>query len=96
MDTITTTIRREPLRDIVAGRKRVEYREIKPYWDRRLAAVACPFKMRLINGMTANRPEVTVLIDRIRKNKATGHYELHIGRVLATRNWDRKRECPKA
>jgi hypothetical protein len=95
MDTITTTIRREPLRDIVAGRKRVEYREIKPYWDCRLAAVACPFKMRLINGMTPNRPEVTVQIDRIRRNGATGQYELHIGRVLATRNWDRKRECPK-
>ena len=32
MDKITTTIKREWLREIAAGRKRVEYREIKPYW----------------------------------------------------------------
>lgn len=30
MKTITTTIKREWLREIAAGRKRVEYREIKP------------------------------------------------------------------
>jgi len=35
MDTITTTIKREWLREIVAGRKKVEYRDIKPYWIRR-------------------------------------------------------------
>ena len=40
MDTITTTIKREWLREIVAGRKRVEYREIKPYWERRFSQVA--------------------------------------------------------
>jgi len=32
MDTITTTLKREFFAAIVDGSKRVEYREIKPYW----------------------------------------------------------------
>ena len=56
MDTITTTIKRQWLREFVAGRKKVEYRDIKPYWERRLAAVCTPFLLRLINGMQASSP----------------------------------------
>jgi hypothetical protein len=33
---ITTTIKREWLAEIVAGTKKIEYREIKPYWTNRL------------------------------------------------------------
>lgn len=51
MDKITTTIKREWLREIAAGRKGVEYREIKPYWTRRLSRVQIPLLLRLINGM---------------------------------------------
>jgi len=43
MDSLTTTIKREWLREIVARRKRVEYRDIKPYWEQRLATVRAPF-----------------------------------------------------
>jgi hypothetical protein len=39
------------LREIIAKRKKVEYREIKPYWQERFAAVKAPFLLRLINGM---------------------------------------------
>jgi len=35
-DRITTTIDREPLAQIVAGTKDIEYRRIKPYWTGRL------------------------------------------------------------
>jgi hypothetical protein len=31
-DRITTTIEREWLAEIIAGTKKIEYREIKPYW----------------------------------------------------------------
>jgi hypothetical protein len=31
MDTITTTLKREPFAEIVDGRKHIEYRESKPY-----------------------------------------------------------------
>ena len=44
VDTITTTLKREWFAKIVDGSKRVEYREIKPYWTKRLAAVKTPFR----------------------------------------------------
>jgi hypothetical protein len=94
MDKITTTISRQPLREIVAKRKPIEYRAIKPYWTKRFAAVRPPFLLRLINGMTKNAPEVTVVVTKIRKNSKSGCYELHLGRIREVKNWDRKREEP--
>ena len=94
MQKLTTTIQRQWLQEIVAGRKNVEYREIKKYWTDRLSTVTTPFHLRLINGMTPRPPEVTVRIDRVRKNTRTGNYELHIGKVIEVRNWDKKREQP--
>jgi len=94
MDKITTTIKREWLKEIAARRKRVEYREIKPYWDRRLSFVKVPFELRLINGMDLKAPEVTVIIQRVRKNSRSGEYALHIARVIEVRNWNLKREEP--
>jgi hypothetical protein len=94
MDKITTTIKREWLREIAAGRKQVEYREIKPYWTRRLSGIKTPFHLRLINGMQSDAPEITVLVERVRKNSRGGEYELHLGKTINLRNWDRKREQP--
>jgi hypothetical protein len=34
-DRITTTIEREWLAEIIAGTKKIEYRQIKPYWTKR-------------------------------------------------------------
>ena len=39
------------MREMSAGRKRIEYREIRPYWSRRLAGLETPLLLRLINGM---------------------------------------------
>jgi hypothetical protein len=96
MDTLTTTIKREFLREIVAGRKTVEYRELKPYWDGRLSKIPAPFLLRLINGMSAKAPEVTVTVRRVVKNRRMQQYELHLGKVVEVRNWDRRREQPIA
>ncbi len=95
MDTLTTTIKREFLDEIVAGRKRVEYREIKPYWTDKLATVRPPFQLRLINGMSATAPEATVEICRVTKNNAEGCYELHISKVLDVKNLAGNRTRPK-
>lgn len=92
MDKLTTTIKREWLREIVASRKNVEYREVKPYWTKRLDGVTPPFLLRLINGMTASAPEVTVRIDRV--TSRAGRYELHIGKIVEVRNWNRTTEQP--
>lgn len=96
MDTITTTIKREWLREIAAGRKRVEYREIKPYWIRRLSRVNTPFLLRLINGMQPKAPEVTVTVRQIRKNSRSGSFELVLGKIVALKYWSRKSEQPTA
>jgi hypothetical protein len=89
--TLTTTIKRRWLDEIVAGTKKVEYREIKPYWTERLAKCEIPFRLRLINGMAKNAPEVTVLIDEVSVGEQPqGHgaeqfgevYMLRIGKVV--------------
>ena len=56
MDKLTTTIERQWLREIVARRKKAEYREIKKDWTDRLNKVRMPFLLRLINGMVARAP----------------------------------------
>jgi hypothetical protein len=93
METITTTLRREPFADIVDGSKTIEYREIKPYWTSKLSKVRTPFCLVLRNGMNPPIPIVTVRIDRV--SKRDGHYELHIGEVLKVEHWDRKKRWPK-
>lgn len=85
---------REPLREIIAKRKPIEYREIKAYWTTRLQSAETPFLLRLINGMTANAPEVTVVVTKVRKNSRRGCYELHLGQIREVKNWDREREQP--
>jgi hypothetical protein len=82
--TLTTTIKRQFLAEIVEGTKLIEYREIKPYWTKKFRKISVPFNLRLINGMSKTAPEVTVLITTITKGK---EWELHIGRVLAYKNW---------
>ena len=68
-DRITTTIERQWLAEIIAGTKKIEYRQIKPYWTKRFEKVSVPFELRLLNGMNPPVPEVTVLIHRITKDR---------------------------
>ena len=58
-DRITTTIERQWLAEIIAGTKKIEYRQIKPYWTKRFGKVSVPFELRLFNGMNPPVPEVT-------------------------------------
>jgi hypothetical protein len=92
---ITTTIEREWLAQIVAGTKKIEYRQIKPYWTKRFAKVSMPFELRLLNGMNPPVPEVTVLIHRITKDHRAGEYRLHIKKILGFKHWDKRRGKPR-
>jgi hypothetical protein len=95
MNKITTRIKRRFLAEIVTGTKKIEYREIKPYWACRLEGIAVPFELRLINGMSKNAPEVTLLIGRVDVGKQTpledyyegDVYRLHIKKILSVKNW---------
>jgi hypothetical protein len=91
LDRLTTTIKRPWLAEIIDGTKKVEYRQIKPYWTKRLKTVNVPFEMRLINGMNPPVPEVTVLIHKVKRNSRYGAYEFHIKKVLGFRHWDKRR-----
>ena len=99
MDVITTTIDRECFAQIVAGTKRVEYREIKPYWTNRLRKLRMPFRLVLRNGMSPPVPVVTVLIDRVTpspgRRPRKGTYALHIGRILKVEHWDKRKSRPR-
>jgi hypothetical protein len=100
MQTITTVLKRKWFAEIVAGSKRVEYRDIRPTWTKRLRSVTVPFRLVLRNGMLPPVPVVAVRIDRIVPNpwitkKHSGSYALHIGRILKVENWDRVKKRPK-
>ena len=94
-DRITTTIEREWLAQIIAGTKKIEYRQIKPYWTTRFERVKKPFELRLLNGMTPPVPEVTVLIHKVTKDRSIGKYKFHIKRVLGFKHWDKRLRKPK-
>jgi len=78
---ITTTIKRKWLDEILAGTKKVEYREIKPYWTKRLEGIECPFELRLINCCKKDAVKVVVRIDKITTSAI--NYELHIGEIVS-------------
>jgi hypothetical protein len=92
-ESITTTIERHWLAEIIAGTKKIEYRKVKPYWTQRFKKVSLPFELRLLNGMNPPVPEVTVLIHRI--TKIAGEYRLHIKKVLEYRHWDKRTQKPR-
>jgi len=94
-ERITTTIERQWLAEIVAGTKKIEYRQIKPYWTKRFAKVSVPFELRLLNGMNPPVPEVTVLIYRITKDRRAGEYRLHIKKIVGFKHWDNRTRKPK-
>ena len=94
MDKITTTIKQEWLKKIANWTKRVEYRELKPYWIMRLSQVRVPFLLRLINGMRPNAPEITVIVTKVRKNSRSRQFELVLGKIIELKHWSVKFERP--
>src|SRR5574344_1400759 len=71
------------------GRKKIEYREIKPYWIKRLFQEdGKPLDYSQVifrNGYSKNAPKMTVEFLGVRKNK---DYEILLGKILATENID--------
>jgi hypothetical protein len=86
MTRITTTIKGVWLRKILDGSKKIEYREVKPYWTQRLSGISIPFELRVINGMSKKAPEATLLIKKVDLDKEDNFYRLHIAKVLSTKN----------
>jgi hypothetical protein len=90
-------IKREYFAAILAQppRKRIEYRDMGDYWEGRLQKVGKPpFTFCLLNGMTPPVPEATVRVTKVIRRQKSKTIELHLGKVLSVKYWDRKKECP--
>jgi hypothetical protein len=95
--TLVMNIERKWFAAILAqpSRKPVEYRRLSDYWLRRLEKVGSPpFRLRLMNGMKPPVPEATLEVTRVVKNRKKDEIELHLGRVIEVKHWDRKKEAP--
>lgn len=95
MQMLTMNIKRCYFACIVDGRKRVEYRDMSPFWRQRIEGLETPFRLRLLNGMLPPVPEAIVEVKRVVRDRASQQYQLHLGRVLRTRNWNRKTNAPR-
>jgi hypothetical protein len=90
-------IERKYFADILAQprRKKIEYRRMTAYWLRRLERVGpAPFNLRLLNGMRPPVPEATIKIVKVVRSHASKELELHLGRILDVRHWNRAKERP--
>jgi hypothetical protein len=95
--TLVVNIKSQYFEAILAlpPRKRIEYHEMRSYWESRLEKVGKPpFNLRLLNGMTPPVPEATVRVTKVVRRKSSKTIELHLGKVLSVKHWDRKKECP--
>jgi len=96
METLTMNIKRVFFEKIVDGTKKIEYRAMSPFWMRRIESLKAPFQLRLLNGMLPPVPEAIVEVTRIVRARARQEYQLHLGRVIRVKNWDRKAGMPRA
>jgi hypothetical protein len=95
--TLVVNIKRQFFAEILAQprRKCIEYRELSDYWETRLRNVGRPpFNLRMLNGMTPPVPEATVQVTKVIRKKKAKEIEIHLGKVLSVKHWDRKKECP--
>ena len=72
-DTLHLTLHRKWFDEILSGRKKIEYREIKPYWTKRLFnsdGSRKPYaKIIFRNGYSKKAPEMIVVLKGIKKKK---------------------------
>ena len=95
--TLVVNIKREYFAAILAQprRQHIEHRALSDYWETRLNKVGKPpFNLRMLNGMTPPVPEATVQVVKVVRKKSKGEIELHLGKVISVKHWNRRKECP--
>ena len=95
MDTLTMNIKRKWFAEIIEGTKVIEYRRMSPFWKRRIDPLKPPFKLRLLNGMLRPIPEAEVVVTKVVRTRSPKEYQLHLGKVLRVRRWNRAARKPK-
>lgn len=82
MSTLHLSLYKKWFDEILQGTKRIEYREIKPYYDKLLKNQYDAVKF--VNGYGKDRPFLVVNIKKIIKGKE--FYEIHLGNIVETGN----------
>lgn len=90
---------------ILSGEKKFEYREIKPYWEKRLFNPASSLIknhsglrhydfIRFRNGYRKDSPtmDVEYLALSIKEFNGRNHYALHLGKVLSSQNTGKEKK----
>lgn len=94
MKILHLTLKKKWFDMIIRGDKKEEYREIKPYWDKRLNGKSYEI-VRFRNGYAKDAPTMDVEIKGIRKDVcvpewsdgATGlHYVIELNNILEVKN----------
>jgi len=83
MQALKLTLHRHWFDQITAGVKKIEYRQIKPYWTTRLEGKSFN-EVHFRNGYRADAPFMRVKFKRISKN---GCYQIHLGKILEIKNY---------
>lgn len=60
MKTLNLTLKKKWFQMILSGEKREEYREIKPYWEKRLDNGVVYDIIEFRNGYTKNAPTIVI------------------------------------
>jgi len=85
--TLHLTLHKKWFKEILQGTKKIEYREIKPYWTKRLFDTkGNPIKYNYIifkNGYNKDCPTMKVEFLGIIK---TNQYEIQLGKIIEKHN----------
>jgi hypothetical protein len=79
MRILHLTLKKQYFDEIIAGEKKEEYREIKPYWAKRLEGKTFD-EILFKHGYSKNAPRMRV--EWLGMTKGTTHYVIKLGRVL--------------
>ena len=86
MKILHLTLHRKYYDEILSGIKTIEFRKIKPYWERRLDNRKYDY-IHFVNGYGKDKPWMDVELIRIEKEDVYyEEYKLHLGKVLRSGN----------
>lgn len=83
MKALSLALHRKWFDEIAGGLKKIEYRQIKPYWTARLERKAFD-EVHFRNGYGPDRPFMRVVFKNIEKNEC---YHIHLGAILEIKNY---------
>lgn len=90
MKILHMTLHRKWFDQIASGEKRVEYREVKPYWTKRIAGREYG-EIHFRNGYGPDRPFMRVEYKGYKTIELEGkpHYALQLGVILEVRHYNK-------